>query len=77
MSKMSLTRMARKYDWNEERGKFRRENPIPAVPNKKVGDCQYCGDPVTVSPGQSITVNVAPGGDKLFSHRSCRKAQKK
>ena len=77
MAKMSLTRMARKYDWEKDRGRFRRDTPIPATPRKHAGDCIHCGEPVMVSPGQSVTVNINKDGDKLFSHKACRKAQKK
>lgn len=74
---MSLTRMARKYDYKDGKGIFRRETPIPATPRQKAGNCIHCGDPVFVSPGQSITVNIDREGNKLFSHKACRKAAKK
>lgn len=76
MTKYSRTSVDRKFDWDKNRGIIRREESKPVLERRNIGDCIICGMPVYVSPGQIIQYKTNMYGEKIFTHKSCRRENK-
>lgn len=75
MSKMSQTQIDRKFDWDKDKGIVRREAAKEAVERRNIGNCFVCGMSVYVSPGQFLSYRLDKFGEKVFSHKSCRRGK--
>lgn len=74
MSKITATRKLRILDWdNVSKKVIRRPITEPAKGHQPIGNCHYCRLPVLVSIGQTITTVIRASGEKLPTHKKCRK----
>lgn len=92
MSKMTSTKRLRTFDYDSTalesqrvkgfrptytRGAMvKRPEKLPAEPRVNAGECYHCNLPVMVSKGQIIHFAMIRG-EKVPTHKACRKANKR